>query len=328
MEMNKVSRDPFFDNVKIILMLLVVLGHVLPIDLKDRTNLAVYEWIFSFHMPLFVFISGYFTKIADSCKFWNGIMKLLETLVVFTIIHLLFLIIKGKHIGIGALYSPQWTLWYMVSLIWWRMILYFIPNKIRDNYSVLITIGIVMCLLAGFIPLGSEFSFQRAFSFLPFFLMGYVAGKEKLIDKLHMNSTVAVTVMVLAGLGFFVANNNMNDCFYQKSSYFHYDSLIIGLCIRTGWLVFATIMSICFLSLIPRKEYKWTHFGQFTLFIYMWHAVILKGRGMLREISTAFPSCVVYAMLVVGIIYLMSKVRFFHWLLNPVTNTFCQKKDR
>lgn len=42
------KRDPFFDNVKILLMVLVVLGHVLPINKNNSFNLATYNWIFSF----------------------------------------------------------------------------------------------------------------------------------------------------------------------------------------------------------------------------------------------------------------------------------------
>lgn len=249
---------------------------------------------------------------------------MLETLIIFTLFHLFISYLQGKHIGIGALIYPRWTLWYMVSLIWWRIILYFIPNKIRDNNRALIAIGILMCLLAGFIPIDTGLSFQRTFSFLPFFLMGYVVRKENMIDKLRIDSRVAMTVLVLVGVIFFVVNSQMKEYFFQKWSYFHYNPGMMGLCIRAGWLILVMIMSICFLSLVPRKEYKWTHFGQLTLFIYMWHSVILSWRFIMRDayaLPVSFPYCLLYAILVIAIIYLMSKVKVFHWLLNPISNT-------
>ena len=46
------KRDPFFDNVKILLMLLVVLGHILTVG-EGKLCLSTNEWIFTFHMPLF-----------------------------------------------------------------------------------------------------------------------------------------------------------------------------------------------------------------------------------------------------------------------------------
>lgn len=101
------QRDPFFDNVKILLMLLVVLGHVLPISL-GKLSLATYEWIFSSHMPLFVFISGYFTKIGNNEKYVQGILKLGETYVVFTLIHVsISLFILGK--GVNFIYENSKT---------------------------------------------------------------------------------------------------------------------------------------------------------------------------------------------------------------------------
>lgn len=329
MEMTKVGRDPLFDNVKILLILLVVLAHVLPIDFKDRINLTVSNFIVTFTMPLFIFVSGYFTKVTNWESLKWGIIKLFETLMVFTIIHLFILYLQGKHIGIDTIVCPCWTLWYMVCLIWWRIMLYFLPNKIRDNNRTLITIGILMCLIMGFVPLGTEFSFQRTFSFFPFFLMGYVARKENMINRLRINTRLAVTVLVLVFLGLYIANSQMRDYFHLNWNYYHYNSIMISLCIRAGLLIFSTLMSICFFSVIPRKEYKWTHFGQITLFIYMWHSVILIWRFILRDayaLPTSFPYCVLYAMLVVAVIYLMSKVKVFHWLLNPITNTLNRKQ--
>jgi len=56
------TRNLYFDNMKFILIFLVVLGHfanlhrLLPI--MGGLNNAIY----SFHMPLFIYISGYFSR--------------------------------------------------------------------------------------------------------------------------------------------------------------------------------------------------------------------------------------------------------------------------
>lgn len=311
-------------------MLSVILCHVLPIDLKNRTNLAVESLFLSINMPLFIFISGYYTKVTDwGGYFGRGVLRLLETLAVFTLFHFFISYLQGKPFRISAIIYPRWTLWYMVSLIWWRILLYYIPKKIRDNYGMLITIGVLVCLIAGFIPIDTGLSFQRTFSFLPFFLVGYVAGKEKIVDNLRINMRVAVTFLIMMGIVFFILNSKMNDYFFQKWSYFHYNSAIIGLCVRAGWLFCVTVMSICFLSVVPQKEYKWTHFGQITLFIYMWHSIILSWRFIMRDtyaLPTNFPFCMLYAIVVIAIVYFMSKVKVCHWLLNPLTPFLYKKK--
>ena len=56
--MNK-ERDYFFDNLKAVLIFLVVLGHfLLPIH-GESVLVVVKRLIYVFHMPLFVFVSGY-----------------------------------------------------------------------------------------------------------------------------------------------------------------------------------------------------------------------------------------------------------------------------
>lgn len=52
------ERKYKFDNLRFILMFLVVFGHFLA--LQDEYSL--YRFIYSFHMPAFIFISGYFAK--------------------------------------------------------------------------------------------------------------------------------------------------------------------------------------------------------------------------------------------------------------------------
>lgn len=61
--MNNGSRDLRFDTLKGFLILSVVFGHFF---LYDATHEGLSEvmvnFFYSFHMPLFVFVSGFFTK--------------------------------------------------------------------------------------------------------------------------------------------------------------------------------------------------------------------------------------------------------------------------
>ena len=51
-------RDPYWDNLKFVLIFLVVLGHFLmPAPAKGQFTRALYYWIYIFHMQAFVFVS-------------------------------------------------------------------------------------------------------------------------------------------------------------------------------------------------------------------------------------------------------------------------------
>ena len=51
------ARSPYWDTLKGLLILLVILGHC-----GTALSEGLLSVIYSFHMPLFVFISGYFSK--------------------------------------------------------------------------------------------------------------------------------------------------------------------------------------------------------------------------------------------------------------------------
>ena len=63
------ERDYLFDNYKAILIILVVVGHFIEVASEDNVGMQMLKWmIFSFHMPAFIFISGYFSKKTYSLK--------------------------------------------------------------------------------------------------------------------------------------------------------------------------------------------------------------------------------------------------------------------
>lgn len=125
-----VKRDPYFDSLKFILITLVVFGHAISFVEGKWAN-ALYLWIYLFHMPLFIFVSGYFTKQLPTEKFKKGILGLAETLIVFQIIsRLLRYFLEGEACSLTLLVTPFWILWYLMALILWRTILQITPPQL------------------------------------------------------------------------------------------------------------------------------------------------------------------------------------------------------
>ncbi len=53
------GRLIYIDQLKGIAIFLVVVGHFIQQNTIESTNSSLFSWIYSFHMPLFMFISGY-----------------------------------------------------------------------------------------------------------------------------------------------------------------------------------------------------------------------------------------------------------------------------
>ena len=52
-------RNPLIDNVKFIMIFFVVLGHLIEPLLSHNSTLSIlFKIIYSFHMPVFIIISG------------------------------------------------------------------------------------------------------------------------------------------------------------------------------------------------------------------------------------------------------------------------------
>lgn len=129
--MNKI-RDSYWDSLKFNLILLVVLGHTLEIVVTDGSfSRALYNSIYLFHMPLFIFVSGRFSHVKDTKSFNRSIFKLLETLIIFQIIRSFVIpFIWGDNIEWKYLIVPNWILWYLMSLIWWRIMVKVTPPPV------------------------------------------------------------------------------------------------------------------------------------------------------------------------------------------------------
>ncbi len=53
------TRLFYLDFLKGFAILLVILGHVIQYNINDPYNNIVFRYIYAFHMPLFMFISGF-----------------------------------------------------------------------------------------------------------------------------------------------------------------------------------------------------------------------------------------------------------------------------
>ena len=57
------KRNSTFDSLKGVLIILVVLGHWLEYGFAHETNRIIFNYIYLFHMLLFILISGYFSLV-------------------------------------------------------------------------------------------------------------------------------------------------------------------------------------------------------------------------------------------------------------------------
>lgn len=282
------TRDYLFDNMKGILIFLVVFGHLIEYFVfKIGGSIDyIYTGIYLFHMPVFVFISGYFSKKHKEKK----ILELVFVYILWqAIIYPLFLSITldipfSEYTQ--SLFNPRFTYWYIFSLITWKIITpYF--SKIKFNLLVSIVLG----LLIGYSSINSSmgnFSLGRTISFYPFFLVGYYCTREQFYyykNKLNKYiGFIAFISVIILGIVFInslddlvIKEKYINKALFLKDKYEKYlRNEDIGFIIRSILYSLQFMCIYLFTTFISSKKSIFSKIGQNTLFIYLSHAVLIK----------------------------------------------------
>src|SRR5699024_3219271 len=92
------QRNAYFDNAKFIFIFLVVFGHMIQPFIQESAAVnTFYMWVYTFHMPAFIFLSGFFAKGSGSIQYISRLAKrLLIPYVIFQIIYTVFYVYVGK----------------------------------------------------------------------------------------------------------------------------------------------------------------------------------------------------------------------------------------
>lgn len=270
---NQKVRDNRIDSVKFWLIILVIAGHVSTRhQFSDNPECyAIGKWIYIFHMPLFIFISGYFSRKKNKIDFIASIWKLLEPLILFQVIARLLDYIIGLSFSFSFqnILTPWWVLWYLLSLIYWRLLLQIIPDSILRNTKLVLFTTLIISLFAGFFPFNRFLSIQRTLSFLPFFFLGFymrnknicLPNKYKLLSSFFLILTFLIPIFASDYLG------DLKHADPYKSVNDMYRRFII--------FAISIPMSLAFINLCPKTKLS-AKLGRFTLQYYIFHAFIIN----------------------------------------------------
>lgn len=198
-----------FDNIKAILLLCVALGHAcIPFLYNDMDTGREYNvlfksiivYVYLFHMPLFAFISGYFSG-GEKCK-KDGFEKhnLISTLIPYIIFQSLYILVGLFAYKLGiitdissftlSLLVASGPLYYLFALFLWRLTLASLL-KIRFIIPIMFLIGLI-------IPYDSKAGIMilPIFFLWPFFLLGSIFKQEWLNQIKRVNIVFAITCLI------------------------------------------------------------------------------------------------------------------------------------
>lgn len=307
--------------------MLVAIGHIIDSYTHDsKFILGLFLFIYSFHMPAFIFVSGIFAKKTIREQNVTKVLPYLTMFLVSTLLYFLYSAIFEKTYAI--------SFFKMMSLPWFMFTIFtmYLITMVTQKYkpAFILTFSVLLALVAGYsMEDGNWFCWMRIVNFYPFFYMGYLLEPKK-IEAVVCKKKVKITAIVLliAIFCLYVRFGSRLDCF-RSVLFGSMPYTRLGDYGQMGWLIRLVLYPISFaiifllIAVVPTNKTTFTVFGGRTLAVYATHGIIVKifYRYVTKEQFMAVfshgwqPALIVLAILITLLCSNRWFDKFFKWLM-------------
>lgn len=284
------NRIALWDNLKFFLVTCVVIGHFAD-QFTDVSNIydSIFLFIYSFHIPLFIFISGLMFKNKDitskviffmSIGFAYKIVSAVVERLLGTIKVEFFLLWDG---GLS---------WFMFALAAYIVILKIIE---KQNKEYILVFSIVLACFVGYDPgIGDFLYLSRIIIFFPFFLSGVLLQNVDIVRFKDKNSKykflAGVIVLVWLGLCIYEVDRvyGLRYLFTGRNPFFPRIMSYAPL-VRLASYTISFGMCFALIMLMPnRRMFLITDMGKNSINVYFWHMHIYYILNKVFNISNIF----------------------------------------
>jgi fucose 4-O-acetylase-like acetyltransferase len=269
-------RDPWLDNVKMVLVTIVVVGHMMVLVPDGSEKSRAYDFIYYFHIPAFVLITGYLSKSFRYSR--RHLWALVTTLVVPYIVFSWLMANFRHHVGGEAQLDPIWTnprwpMWYLAATVIWRLL-----TPLLRRHPVMVPVSIVVSLLGG-LTNQELFDLNRVMGFLPFFVIGLHLSAEQLgvVRRPRAWLGGGAGVLALWWLAGHTDTIASPQFLYFRAPYSELGAGDLeGVATRGLLIVIALLAVAAVLTLIPQRRSFITRMGAWSLVVYLCHGFVVR----------------------------------------------------
>lgn len=322
------ERNKSLDGLKYILIVLVVIGHFIePSRYNNQISCYLYSMIYSFHMPLFIWLSGFFYKHRN---FKEEIQKCIPVLEVCLISHIAFAYLWNGELSLRTLlnfgYTPSW---YLLSLVCWRLMSSLALEKTSSVILLIVSIIVELITFVATPNYGGLLSLMRTFQFYPFFVLGYALKSKLNLITTYKKVIISLGVFSLAYI-LFTSCRLQHQVFFQRAGLLEFteytDHSLIWIFLFRYSVIISSFFICAFMLLFLhnntaiQKVSKW---GQGTLFIYFGQTLLYP--LAIRYCSTLTLSLLASAVTII-ILTCISAKPLSKLIMNPICTLFSMRK--
>ena len=237
---------------------------------------TLYMWIYTFHMPAFIFLAGFYAKGSGNKTYIVKLAKnLLVPYLIFQLLYTVFYFFIGKDGWQAGVFHPHWSLWFLCSLFGWHILL----SLFKKAPAVLsVSLAVLIGLFVGYFgEIGHTFSLSRTFVFFPFFLLGFWLTEKHVMWLKRKSVKIGSLIVLLAvGAAIYFAPDFNSGWLLASKSYSDLGMPAYGGLARLLVYVTSALMAMSILAWIPVSNSRLTHFGTRTLYVYLLHGFLIQ----------------------------------------------------
>lgn len=264
------------DNIKVLLIFLVVFNHIIAFQLVKVDVIVRYVWyaITIFHMPAFVFMSGYLSKKPQDVL--KNVKNLLIPYILGYSLTWYAYVWLGRSMDYELLRPSGTVMWYVLALFIYRLTIEAL-GKVR----FIVPLSIIFALWAGTRPEFTTYlSSSRIVVFFPFFVAGYLWKSDytKVVRKFKGKWVlIPISGLLLYAIPNFMMENNIPIDIFRGNHTYQLCGMdnITGMLIRLLMYLVSFVLILTFLALIPDIKLPITFIGRNTMGIYFFHYPIM-----------------------------------------------------
>ena len=272
------ERIALWDNLKFLLIFFVVIGHFAEqvIDSGTQTGpyRAIFIFIYAFHMPLFIFVSGLFHKNKNISQ------KVFAFISIGLIYKVLIYCIRRVTEGEASfkLLQEGGIPWFMFVLAVFILLAYLLRNV---NPRLVLVVSVVLACFAGYdSSIGDFLCLSRIIVFFPFYFAGTMVNRVKLEELSRKKSMkiLGLIILIVWALLCVLALPKvylLRPLMTGKNAFCKVDLPYVIL-FRILCYAIAAVLGLAWILFVPTKRiFAVTTIGQRTMQIYFWHRPLI-----------------------------------------------------
>ena len=352
--MAKKERVNFIDALKGFAIIMVVVGHVADGYLRgtEAHNAwwHLYNGIYTFHMPLFMMLSGYLYELAyfkkdrgsEKKRYGHLGKHILNLIFIYILFSLLYGFFKVAFIDIvkesitladlSSIYRISIApFWYLYILIIYYVV-FALLRRLPQNLMLMLLLSVN--LVASGIEMTMDFEIYRLLQYGIYFGIGIALSRGEL---LYTDKKLSIIAAVMSLFCMILLWNNPEGKYLYLIPYVN--TLIALGIIPVIWNLFENIEALSKKDLLGKLGNPLLVLGRYTLEIYVMHIIFtsivrigLGGIGGKSGGLWIIPDIIIGVVISTGIpvfiSFILKKLRIHHTIFTPFSDMITEDKDR